>query len=102
MLEKIRNILIDIRPEYDFLSQDDFIETGMLDSFDILTLVTDLEAAFGVKIDGGDIVPENFGNLEAIKALLVKSGSKNEWAKFREYKKNTLFSSAKNKLLSFF
>ena len=78
MLEKIRNILIDIRPEYDFLSQDDFIETGMLDSFDILTLVTDLEAAFGVKIDGGDIVPENFGNLEAIKALHIKSGSKNE------------------------
>ena len=82
--------------------KDDFIETGMLDSFDILTLVTDLEAAFGVKIDGGDIVPENFGNLEAIKALLVKSGSKNEWAKFREYKKNTLFSSTKNKLFSFF
>lgn len=41
MQEKIREILVDIRPEYDFLEDKDFIEAGMLDSFDVLTLVTD-------------------------------------------------------------
>ena len=76
MKETIREILVDIRPEYDFASDEDFIESGILDSFDVLTLVTDLEEKFGVKIDGGDILPENFGSIEAIENLIVKSGAK--------------------------
>lgn len=76
MQEKIREILVDIRPEYDFTGDENFIESGMLDSFDVLTLVTDLEEKFGVKIDGGDILPENFGSINAIKDLLIKSGAK--------------------------
>lgn len=76
MQEKIREILVDIRPEYDFLEDEDFIEAGMLDSFDVLTLVTDLEEKFNIKIDGGDILPENFSSINAIKDLLIKSGAK--------------------------
>jgi len=38
-------------------------------------LVTDLEKAFNVKIDGVDIVPENFGTVEAIETLLQKNGA---------------------------
>ena len=76
MQEKIREILVDIRPEYNFLEDKDFIEAGMLDSFDILTLVTDLEEKFNIKIDGGYILPENFGSINAIKDLLIKSGAK--------------------------
>jgi hypothetical protein len=76
MQEKIREILVDIRPEYDFLEDKDFIEAGMLDSFDVLTLVTDLEENFNIKIDGGDILPENFSSINAIKDLLIKSGAK--------------------------
>ena len=76
MKEKIREILVDIRPEYDFAGDENFVESVMLDSFDVLTLVTDLEEKFGVKIDGGDILPENFGSIEAIENLIVKSGAK--------------------------
>lgn len=76
MKEKIREILVDIRPEYDFSGDENFIESGMLDSFDVLTLVADLEEKFGVKIDGGDILPENFGSIEAIENLIVKSDAK--------------------------
>ncbi|WP_149723437.1 acyl carrier protein [Campylobacter concisus] len=76
MQEKIREILVDIRPEYDFLEDKDFIEAGMLDSFDVLTLVTELEEKFNIKIDGGDILPENFSSINAIKDLLIKSGAK--------------------------
>ena len=76
MQDKIREILVDIRPEYDFLEDNDFIEAGMLDSFDVLTLVTDLEEKFNIKIDGGDILPENFSSINAIKDLLIKSGAK--------------------------
>ena len=42
-MNKIIAILRDLRPEYDFLDQNDFIESGMIDSFDVLNLVTELE-----------------------------------------------------------
>ena len=67
---RIREILVDIRPEYDFLEDIDFIEAGMLDSFDIITLVTDLEENFDIRIDGSDILPEKFCRLRAIENLI--------------------------------
>ncbi len=72
-MDKIREILIDTRPEYDFLDEVDFIESGMLDSFDVLTLVTELEEQFNIHIDGSDILPENFCSLKAIENLVLKS-----------------------------
>ena len=73
-MEEIREILIDTRPEYDFLDDVDFIESGMLDSFDVLTLVTELEEKFNICIDGSNILPENFCSIKAIENLIVKSG----------------------------
>jgi len=73
-VEKIREILVETRPEYDFLDEVDFIEEGMLDSFDVITLVSELEENFNIQIDGADIVPENFCSIEAIKNLVLKSG----------------------------
>lgn len=71
---RIREILVDIRPEYDFFEDIDFIEAGMLDSFDIITLVSDLEENFDIRIDGSDILPENFCSIKAIENLIEKSG----------------------------
>jgi acyl carrier protein len=73
-MEKILEILVDIRPEYDFLENVDFIEAGMIDSFDVITLVTELEESFSIRIDGADIIPENFCSINAIKELVIKSG----------------------------
>ncbi len=73
-MEKIRKILIDTRPEYDFLNDIDFIDEGMLDSFDVITLVTEFEEKFNIVINGEDILPENFSSIERIKKLIVKSG----------------------------
>lgn len=73
MKQKIIEILTGIRPEFDFSEDVNFIEEGMLDSFDVVTLVTELEDAFSINIDGEDIVPENFSSIEAIKALVNKS-----------------------------
>jgi acyl carrier protein len=73
MKQEIIQILKDLRPEFDFSQEVNFIEEGMLDSFDLVSLVTDLESKFGVVIDGMDIVPENFSSLDAIEALVNKS-----------------------------
>ncbi len=76
MKEEIKNILSEIRPEFDFEDSDNYIEDGMLDSFDIVTLVSMIEEKYDVSIDGLDIVPENFVSIEAIVELINKSGAK--------------------------
>lgn len=76
MKQKIIDILKEIRPEFDFSEETDFIEQGMLDSFDIVSLVSSLDEEFGISIDGLDILPENFSSIESIIALLKKNGVK--------------------------
>jgi acyl carrier protein len=76
MEAKILSILAEIRPEFDFTRSTDFIEDGMLDSFDIAALVVELDETYAISIDGVDIVPEKFASLEAIKNLLVKNGAR--------------------------
>lgn len=72
MREKLEEILSHIRPEFDFGTSSDFIADGMLDSFDIIALVSELDSAFSISIDGADILPENFNSLPAIHSLLDK------------------------------
>ena len=75
MKEKVLEILANLRPEFDFTEDVNFIEEGMLDSFDVVTLVSDLDTTFGISIDGVDIVPENFSSIDAIINLLKKNGA---------------------------
>lgn len=75
MKNQIIKILNELRPEFDFTQDVDFIEEGMLDSFDVVALVAELDSAFGISIDGMDILPENFSSVEAIEQLLRKNGA---------------------------
>lgn len=74
MKKKILDFLTEIRPEFDFATSNNFIEEGMLDSFDIVSLVTSLDDEFGISIDGTEILPENFSSVDAIAQLLIKNG----------------------------
>ncbi len=74
MRDRIAAILEQIRPECDFKTSSDFIGDGMLDSFDIITLVNELDTTFSISIEGEDIVPENFNCFGAIESLLQKHG----------------------------
>ena len=76
MKDKIIAILSELRPEFDFTEEKDFIEEGMLDSFDVVRLVSELEEAFGVLIDGTEILPEDFSTVDSIEALVNKSKKK--------------------------
>mgnify|MGYP000968656723 FL=1 len=51
----------------------DLLASGLLDSFDIVNLVSQLEEAFTVEIEPTDIVPENFRTVAAIAALMERS-----------------------------
>jgi aminoglycoside 3-N-acetyltransferase len=73
-MDRLLKILKSIRPNEDFLLSTDFIMNGQLDSFDIITLVTELEKTFSIKIESRDVTPENMLNLETIKLMLEKYG----------------------------
>ncbi len=73
MKEKIYSILYEIYPEKDFRSSNDFIEDGLIDSFDVIELVSKLEEAFSVRIDGTEIRSENFTDVQSVEDLLKKS-----------------------------
>jgi acyl carrier protein len=73
-MKTVLEILQEIRPEFDFASSQDFMSDGMLDSFDMVTLVSALDKNYGISIDGTDIVPENFQNIQTITALIRKCG----------------------------
>ena len=71
--EAILVSLRSIRPEADYASSRNYVEDGLLDSLDIVSLVAELEGKFGVRIDGIEIVPENFTTAAAIATLVARS-----------------------------
>ena len=73
-MKTVQEVLKGIRPEFDFTTSEDFIADGMLDSFDVITLISELDQSYGISIAGTDILPENVRNIAAIKQLLHKYG----------------------------
>ena len=55
-MEKILEVLKQVREDSDFSSSDDFIRDNLLDSLGVMTLVDVLEEAFDITIDNDDIV----------------------------------------------
>ena len=76
MNEQIMAMLKELRPEFDFTDSDDYVMDGLLDSFDIISLVSMLEEKYKCKVDGLDIIPEYFASIDTIVSLIEKSGGK--------------------------
>ena len=74
-MKSVAEILKEIRPEFDFTTSADFMADGMLDSFDMVTLVATLDKNYGISIPGTDILPENFQNIGTIENLLRRCGA---------------------------
>ncbi len=66
MKEKIENILMNIRPDVDFSTEKHLITDGIMESIDIISLVTELEDEFNITIAPDVLVAKNFNSLEAI------------------------------------
>lgn len=71
-MSSLLDALETIRPEVDFANSEDFIKEGILDSFDIVTLVAEMEKRFGITIDGEDVTPENFKNIETLEQFVQR------------------------------
>lgn len=69
-MEELLSILSELHPEVDFEAEEHLIDGMILDSFDIVTLISEIQEEFGVTIDASRIVPENFNSAKALFALI--------------------------------
>lgn len=65
-MEKLMQILQDIRPDVDFENETALIDDGILDSFDVVSIISELDDVFGVQIRITELDPENFNSVESI------------------------------------
>ena len=69
-MERLLNILSELHSDVDFEKTTDLVDDGILDSLDIVTLVTEIYDEFGVMIPAEEIIPENFNSAEALMKLI--------------------------------
>lgn len=70
MKERIVEILTDLVPDFEEREDVKLLDDGILDSFDIVTLVMDLNDEFDVDIDVLDLTEENFNTIDGIEELI--------------------------------
>ena len=71
-MDELLEILQDMHPEVDFDACDTLVDDKVLDSFDIVTLISEIYDTFGVAVPAEEIVPVNFNSATALYALIQR------------------------------
>ncbi len=71
-MEKLLELLKGIRPDVDFENETELIDEGILDSFDVVSIISEIDDTFGVQIRINELDPDNFNSAEAIWNLIQK------------------------------
>ena len=75
-MEKLMEILEGIRPDVDFASEKSLIDDGILDSFDIVSIISELNDEYDITIRVTELGPDNFNSAEAIMKMVEKLKNK--------------------------
>lgn len=70
--EQILNILNDVKPTKNLEGITDIVESGYLDSFELMSLIAQISDTFEVEVGIDEIVPENFNSVDAMAAMVEK------------------------------
>ena len=65
-MEKLIEILNEIDDSIDYENEKALIDDRLLDSFGVITLVSELEDAFDIDIEASEMTPDNFNSAESI------------------------------------
>ena len=71
-MDTLLEILRDLHPDVDFTKEDKLIDDMILDSFDIVTLISEISEEFDVTITAENIIPENFNSAQALYDLICR------------------------------
>lgn len=77
-MDQVLSILKGIRPDVDFVNEDKLIDDGILDSFDIISIVSEFNEAFNIEIDIDELEPCNFNTVNAMYELINRLQSEDE------------------------
>jgi acyl carrier protein len=69
-MEQLLELLKGVRPDVDFENETELIDDGILDSFDVVSIISEIDDQFGVQIRITELDPENFNSAEAIWNLI--------------------------------
>lgn len=72
VMDKLMEILKRIKPEADFTASNDLIDEGILDSMDIVSIISEIEKAYFIEIDPDEIDPDNFQSISSMFAMIEK------------------------------
>lgn len=72
MMEKLLELLKGVRPDVDFVNETALIDDGILDSFDVVSIISEIDDVFDVQIRINELDPENFNSAESIWNLIQK------------------------------
>ena len=75
-MEELLEILKSIRPDVDFDNETELIDEGILDSFDVVSIISEIDDKFNVQIRITELDPENFNSAEAIWNLIQELKAK--------------------------
>ena len=71
-MEKLLEILKRVKPEVDFVDKVDLVDEGILDSIDIVSIISEIETEYSIEIDPDEIDPDNFQSVSAILEMIKK------------------------------
>jgi len=71
-MEELLSILNELHPDVDFETQGRLIDDGILDSLDIVNLISEISENFDITITAKDIIPENFNSAKALYDLIQR------------------------------
>ena len=71
-MEELMELLEEIKPEADFENCQTLIDDGILSSFDVISIVAELEDTYDIRILPAQIIPANFNSAQAIYAMVQR------------------------------
>lgn len=69
-MDRLFKLLSEIRPDVDFKNEKSLIDDGILDSFDVVSIISEIDDVFGVQIRISELDPDNFNSVESIWNLI--------------------------------
>ena len=71
-MDKVIEILESVKPGVDYKNENSLVDNGILESFDIITIISKLNDEFDIEFSVNEVIPENFNSAEALYKTVCK------------------------------